>query len=136
MCEYCSKSEITVERLAADEIFPCEWISEESGPGACAERATYSVSDWCVEDHLCEAHKLETEKQMEEGLGDFLDRAGFSSQFEMKRIEQNETCDYFDPTSTDWEPCGKKATYAKYMLDTSLLCAEHAAATKGDTEKT
>jgi hypothetical protein len=135
MCEYCSKSEITVERLAADEIFPCEWISEDSGPGACAEHATYSVSDWYVEDHLCEAHKLATEKQMEEGLGDFLDSVGFSSQFETKRIEQKETCDYFDPTSTDWEPCGKKANYAKYILDTSLLCAEHLEHAKRDAEK-
>jgi hypothetical protein len=135
MCEYCNKTETTVERLATDEIFPCEWISEESGPGACAEQAVYSVSDWYVEDHLCEAHKLVTEKEMKEGLGDFLDSAGFSSEFEVKPIQQEETCDYFDPTSADWEPCGKKATYAKYILDTSLLCAEHAEA-KRDTEKT
>jgi hypothetical protein len=135
MCEYCSKTETTVERLATDEIFPCEWISEESGPGACAEQAVYSVSDWCVEDHLCEAHKLATEKEMAEGLGDFLDSVGFRSQFEMKPIEQKETCDYFDPASADWEPCGNKATYAKYILDTSLLCAEHLAQANRDAEK-
>ena len=136
MCEYCSKSEITVERLAADEIFPCEWISEELGPGTCTEQAAYAVSDWFVEDHLCEAHKRETEKQMEEGLGDFLDSVGFGSEFEIKPIEQEESCDYFAPDSADWKPCGKKAIYAKYILDTSLLCAEHAAETKRDTEKT
>jgi hypothetical protein len=135
MCEYCSKTETTVERLSSDEIFPCEWISEESGPGACAERAVYSVSDWYVADHLCKAHKLATEKEMEEGLGDFLDSAGFSSQFEMKPIEQEETCDHFDPTSPDWEPCGTKATYAKYILDISLLCAEHLEQANRDAEK-
>ena len=25
MCEYCSKNEITVEKLNSDEAFPCEW---------------------------------------------------------------------------------------------------------------
>jgi hypothetical protein len=135
MCEYCSKTETTIEKLATDEIFPCEWISEESGPGACAEQAVYSVSDWFVDDHLCEAHKLATEKEMEEGLGDFLDSVGFGSEFEIKPIEEEESCDYVAPTATDWTPCGKKASYAKYILDTSLLCAEHAAEANRDTEK-
>ena len=136
MCEYCSKTETTVEKLATDEIFPCEWISEEFGPGACAEQAVYAVSDWFVEDHLCEAHKLATEKEMEEGLGDFLDSVGFRSEFEIKPIEQEESCDYIAPTATDWKPCGKKAGYAKYILDTSLFCAEHAAEANRDSEKT
>jgi hypothetical protein len=136
MCEYCSKTETTVEKLATDEISPCEWISEEFGPGACAEQAAYSVSDWFVEDHLCEAHKLETEKQMEEGLGDFLDRVGFSSQFEIKPIRQEETCDYVAPDSADWKPCEKKATFAKYILDTTLVCAEHAAEMNQKSEET
>jgi hypothetical protein len=127
MCEYCSKTETTVERLTTDEVLPCEWISEEFGPGACAELAVYSVADWFVDDHLCEAHKLATEKEMEEGLGDFLDSVGFRSQFEIRPIEQAETCDYIVPTATDWEACGEKATHAKYILDTSFLCTEHAA---------
>jgi hypothetical protein len=135
MCEFCDKTETTVERLAPDEQSPCEWISEELGPGACAEQAVYSVSDWFVDEHLCEAHKLATEKEMEEGLGDFLDSAGFHSQFEIKPIEQEESCDYTAPTATDWEACGKKATHAKYILDTSLFCAEHAAEANRDTEK-
>ena len=135
MCEYCSKTETTVERLATDKQFTCEWISEEFGPGACAEQAVYSVSDWFVEDHLCDAHRLATEKEMEEGLGDFLDSAGFRSQFEIKPIEQEATCDYIAPAATDWEPCGKKAACAKYILDTSLVCAEHAAEASQGTEK-
>jgi len=136
MCEYCSKTEETVEKLDADQQYPCEWISEEAGPGACAELAVYSMSQWYVEDHLCEAHKLATEKEMEEGLGEFLDSAGFSSQFEIRPIKQAETCDYFAPNSADWEPCGKKATFAKYILDTSLVCAEHAAEMKQESEET
>jgi hypothetical protein len=135
MCEFCKKSEVTVERLDADESSPCEWISEELGPGACDEPAVYAVSDWFVEDHLCEAHKRETEKQMEEGLGDFLDSVGFSSQFEIKPIEQEETCDYIAPDSADWKPCGKKATFAKYILDTSLVCEEHAAEMQQETDE-
>ena len=63
---------------------------------------------------------------MEEGLADFLEGAGFSSQFEIRPIKQGETCDYIAPTATDWKPCGKKATHAKYVLDNSVLCAEHA----------
>lgn len=136
MCEYCSKSETTVEKLNSDEQVPCEWISEESGPGACEEQAVYSVSDWFVEDHLCETHKRATEEEMAEGLGDFMESAGFSSQFEIRPIEQEETCDYIVPTAKDWKPCGKKATYAKYILDTSLLCAEHAAEAEHDAKET
>jgi len=135
MCEYCSKSETTVEKLPSDEQFPCEWISEEFGPGACAELATYSVSDWFVEDHLCETHKRATEKEMqEEGLGDFLESAGFRAEFEIRPIQQEEDCDYMDPTAMDWKLCGKKASYAKYILDTSLYCAEHAAEAGGGTK--
>jgi hypothetical protein len=135
MCEYCSKSEITVEKLDGDEQFPCEWISEECGSGACSEQAVYSVSDWFVEEHLCETHKLSTEKERDEGLLDFMESAGFNSQFEIRPINQNETCGCVMPAGTDWKPCGKKATYAKYILDTSLLCAKHAAAAKRDAGK-
>lgn len=133
MCEYCNKTETTVERLGSDELYPCEWISEEFGPGACAEQAIYSVSEWYVEDHLCDAHRLATEKEMEEGLGEFLDSAGFRSQFEIRPIEQEETCDYFAPDSADWEPCEKKATFAKYILD---VCAAHAAEMNQKSDQT
>ena len=135
MCEFCTKTEVTVEKLAEDEESACEWISEELGPGACDEPALYSVSEWYVEEHLCDVHKLATETEMEEGLGDFLDSAGFRSQFELRPIEQAETCEYFATDSADWEPCGKKATHAKYILDTSLFCAEHAAEASQGTEK-
>lgn len=136
MCEYCNKDEITLEKLEGDEEYPCEWISEEAGPGACTAMAVCSVSVWYVEDHLCNTHRLATEKEMGEGLGEFLDSAGFSAQFEIRPIEQEETCDYFAPDSADWKPCGKKATFAKYVLDTSLLCAEHAAAINQKAEET
>jgi hypothetical protein len=127
MCEFCGQTEVTIEKLDAEGQYPCEWISEEEGPAACAALALYSVSEWYVEDHLCDAHRLATEKEMAEGLGEFLDSAGFRSQFEIRPIEQKETCDYFAPDSADWEPCGKTATFAKYILDTTLVCAEHAA---------
>jgi hypothetical protein len=136
MCEHCDKNEVSVERLDADEQYPCEWISEETGPGACAELAVYTVSDWYVEDHLCDAHRLVTEKEMAEGLGEFLDSVGFRSQFEIRPIEQEETCDYFAPDSADWKPCGKKASFAMYILDTSLVCAEHAAAMQQESTET
>jgi len=86
MCEHCDKNEVSVERLDTDEQYPCEWISEETGPGACAELAVYTVSDWYVEDHLCDAHRLVTEKEMAEGLGEFLDSVGFRSQFEIRHL--------------------------------------------------
>jgi hypothetical protein len=126
MCEFCEKSETTFEKLDSEEGHTCEWFTEESGPGACSKRAVYAVSIWFVDDHLCEAHKRAVEKQMDEGLGDFLDSVGFSSEFEIKPIESQETCDYVAPESTDWKLCGRKAAFAKYILDTSLLCAEHA----------
>jgi hypothetical protein len=130
MCEFCEKSETTLEKLDDDEDYPCEWFTEESGPGACSERAVYAVSVWFVDEHLCEAHQRETEKLMDEGLGDFMDSVGFSSDFEIKPIKSEETCDYVAPDATDWKPCEKKATFAKYILDTSLLCAAHAEESK------
>lgn len=134
MCEYCDKTETKVEKLGDDDLFPCEWISEESGPGACGEQAVYSVSDWFVDDHLCNAHKVAVEKEMEEGLGEFLETVGFHSQYEIKAIQQDETSDYTDSTGPDWKPCDKKASFAKYILDTSLLCEEHATEAQSSAE--
>lgn len=128
MCEYCKKTEVTVARLDPDEESQCEWFSEEEAPGSCDKPAVYSVSEWSVEDHLCEVHKEGTEKELEEGLADFLGRVGFGSQYEMRPIEQEETCDYLSPAATqNWQPCGKRASHAKYILENSVLCAEHAA---------
>ena len=39
-----------------------------------------------------------------------------------------------DPSAMDWKRCGKKASYANYILDTSLYCAEHAAEAGGGTK--
>ena len=72
---------------------------------------------------------------MDEGLGDFLEGVGFSSEFEIKPIEQEETCDYFAPDSVDWKTYGKKARFAKYILDTSLVCAEHAEQMKQESNE-
>jgi hypothetical protein len=134
VCEYCRQSKTTVEKLTDDEEFPCEWFTEEGGPGACAEPAEYAVSDWFVDEHLCETHKRKTKELMEEGLGDFLDSVGFHSEYEIKPILQEETCDYTAPDSASWSRCGKKARYAKYILDTCLLCAEHTAEAQREAE--
>src|ERR687896_51033 len=53
MCEYCNKTEVTVAKLDSNEESPCEWISEE-GPVSCDKSAVFAVSEWYVEDHLCE----------------------------------------------------------------------------------
>ncbi len=136
MCEYCDKTEITVAKLDCDEESQCEWLSEEEAPGSCDRPAVYSVSEWYVEDHLCEVHKETTEKELEEGLADFLDRAGFGSLYEMRRIEQEETCDYIFPAAIDnWQPCGERATHAKYTLENSALCTKHAAAMGYDIQE-
>jgi hypothetical protein len=104
--------------------------------GACEEPAVYAVNTWFVDDHLCEAHRLATEKQMaEEGLGEFLENAGFCSEFEIRPIQEPETCDYILPTATDWKPCGEKAKFAKCILDTTLACAEHAADMQRETDE-
>ena len=135
MCEFCAKSEMTVEKLDTDEDEPCGWFSEESHPGTCANSAVYAVTDWFVDDHLCEAHKREIENMMAEGLGDFMESVGFSSEYEIKKITAEESCDYVDPREAGWKPCGKKAEYAKYIRDTSLVCAEHAAIMKEEFDR-
>jgi hypothetical protein len=135
VCEYCNKTDVTVNKLDSDEESPCEWFTEEERPGSCDKIAVYSVSEWYVEDHLCDAHKKETEKELEEGLADFLDSVGFGSQFEIRPIRQDETCDYIAPSATDWKPCGKKATHAKYTLENWSVCAEHAAEMGSETHE-
>jgi hypothetical protein len=65
MCEFCGKTEVTIEKFDGEEQYRCEWISEEEGPGTCDQQAAYAVSEWYVEDHLCDAHKENTEKEME-----------------------------------------------------------------------
>ncbi len=121
--------------MDSDDRFPCEWISEEEGPGACDQQAAYAVSEWYVEDHLCDAHKENTEKEMEEGLADFLAVIGFGSQFEIRPIKQEETCQYIAPSPTDWKPCGKKARHAKYVLEKWVVCPEHATEMGHESEK-
>ncbi|HTN70595.1 MAG TPA: hypothetical protein VMO00_05855 [Methylomirabilota bacterium] len=135
MCEYCNNTDVTVTKLDSDEESPCEWSTEEEGPGCCDKRAVYSVSEWYVEDHLCEAHKKETEKELEEGLADFLDSVGFGSRYEMRSITQGETCDYIAPSAGDWQACGEKASHAKYTLENWFVCAEHAAEMGSETHE-
>jgi len=127
MCEYCSETKATVTKLDGDEETECEWISEELGPGACDKPAVYFVSEWYVEEHLCAMHKSETENEMKEGVADFLEAVGFSSELEMRPIQAEETCDSIVPAGTGWKPCDKKAVFAKYVLNNSALCAEHVA---------
>jgi hypothetical protein len=120
MCEFCAKTEVTVEKLADEEESSCEWISEEFGPGACDEPAVFAVSEWYVSEHLCAAHALATEKEMAEGLGEFLDTVGFRSGFELRPIEPGESCEYVAMDTADWSLCGKNATHAKYSR--YILC--------------
>jgi hypothetical protein len=135
VCEYCNKTDVVVEKLDSDEQFPCEWISEEEGPGACDQQAVYAVSEWYVEDHLCDLHKENTEKEMEEGLADFMVDVGFGSQFDIRPIKQEETCQYIAPSARDWKPCGEKARHAKYVLEKWLVCPEHATEMGHESEK-
>jgi hypothetical protein len=135
MCEYCNKTEVTVAKLDFNEESPCEWISEEKDPGSCDKSAVFAVSEWYVEDHLCDVHKDATERELEEGLADFLDSAGFASQCEMRPIEQEESCDCVFPAGIDnWQTCGKRASFAKYILENWVLCAEHAAEMQHDAQ--
>ena len=136
MCEHCSKTEVSISKIDSEEELLCEWFTEEKRPGGCHETAVYSVAEWVVEDHLCEVHKQQTEKEHQEGLGDFLESVGFGSQYEMRPINEDGTCDYIPPAEiNNWQPCGKKATYAKYTLEEWLVCPEHAAAMGYDAQE-
>jgi hypothetical protein len=64
-----------------------------------------------------------------------LDSAGFRSQFEIRPIKQEETCQYIAPSAADWKPCGKKASHAKYVLEKWLVCPEHATEMGHESEK-
>lgn len=117
MCEFCGKTEVTIEKLDGEEQYRCEWISEEEDPGTCDQQAAYAVSEWYVEDHLCDAHKENTEKEMEEGLADFLAVVGFGSQFEIRPIKRKRPANTLRPLQRTGNRAGKRRatrnTYSK-----------------------
>ena len=94
-----------------------------------------SVSEWYVEDHLCECSAGSQQREMEEGLGEFLTTSVFAPKFEIRPIEQEETCDVAGLSRLD-QSSGKRPRFRKYILDTSLVCTDHAAEMNQKSEKT
>ncbi len=67
---------------ASDEPLPegsdpdrCEYIVEE-GEIECPVKASYVVSEYSCDTHLCEEHMQDMNTHLDEGLGDFLRFAG------------------------------------------------------------
>jgi hypothetical protein len=137
MCQLCEERSIEVEELEnEDEEVQCEWMSEEEGPGSCERSAAYAVSEWYVEDHLCQAHAEEFARDLEEGLSDLLEATGLGSEQELRPIGPGELCEHTPPLpSGEWKPCRRAAAYAKYVLTTWLVCPEHAAAMQAEAER-
>ena len=73
---------------------------------------------------------------MEEGLGEFLDSAGFRSQFEIRPIEQEETCDYFAPDSARLGTLREKGHVRKIYTRHHACMPDHAAEMNQKSEKT
>lgn len=123
MCERCSEGKKRLIPLAPDERGEafCEW-SEEDSPELCGAEATHALEDWGVESHLCDEHLQEFQRELDAGLGDFLRYAGFQQAADFLPITAEETCD----GDLLLRPCSKKATHAKFVLDTVFLCDEHA----------
>lgn len=123
MCERCSEGKKRLIPLTPAERGDalCEW-SEEDSPELCGAEATYTVEGWGVESHLCEEHLQEFQAELEAGLGEFLRYAGFQQAAELVPIAAEEKCD----GDLFLRPCSKRATHAKFVLDTVFLCDEHA----------
>ena len=95
----------------------------------CEEPATCLVYERYLEDHLYEEHVAEENRDLDEGLGDFLRDAGFQRSVDFLPIQQEATCDHFvgNPLlSETMTTCGKQATFAKMVVEATVLCDEHA----------
>jgi hypothetical protein len=130
MCEQCKLNRVSGELLPKeDEPVPCEYPGDEE-EDICTEDAVVLVSDYSVEDHLCEEHMKEKASQLEEGLGDFLRSAGFQAASDFAPIKEPAECDYVSPEDMlrpgPVPPCGKPAAYAQLVLEKLPLCADHA----------
>lgn len=98
MCEHCEKSKLVlVDRVELEEDMPCESGSED---GPCSNGAEFEAKEYYCENHLCEQHRDEINKSLDEGLGDFMRECGFEQAVDFHPIQTTyETCNYIDPTS-------------------------------------
>jgi hypothetical protein len=130
VCEQCKIKRVSGEPLSPeDDPTPCECPPDEEGE-VCPRDAVYLVSDYSVDDHLCEEHMREKASKLEEGLGDFLRSAGFQAASDFAPIKKRAACDYVSPenmlSAVEVPPCGKPAAYAELVLEKLALCPKHA----------
>ena len=131
MCEHCGKLRTWFEKIDKSEGYGCEHMGDESSDiELCGQPATVLMKERYVEDHLCEEHVALENKDLDEGLGDFMRSFGLQESCDYIPIVSEESCGYVDLQSAskgkDLMPCGKKATHAKVVIDGTTLCENHA----------
>lgn len=125
MCERCDEGTERLLPLDAHDRqdLRCEWSEEEDeAAGLCGAQAAFALESWYVESHACEEHMQTYQAELRAGLGEFLEQAGFGQTLQFEPIAAAETCDG-DVASGE---CSRRATHAKFVLDTIYLCEEHA----------
>lgn len=142
MCELCGEEKTEIRRLKKHEIDlddVCEWMPEppdlededldeedyESKLERCAERPVWLVVMDCVQEHLCAVHARKEQADMDAGLANFLEYAGFDSG-ELRPIKaEDEVCEYMDPDPFDESECSGPAQFARWVRHEFVICDEH-----------
>ncbi len=113
MCEHCGARKVWGNPLDPDD---------QEGIGCeCGKPAVYLVYERCVEDHLCAEHMEEESAELHNGLGDFMRSFRLQQSCKMLPIRQEATCSHL---GASLDRCGKRATYAKVVVEEWVLCAD------------
>ena len=143
MCEYCAVYEVWGKPLTANSTEPrdCEWTPDSDDVGlelagpdemvgpvvSCEQKASCTVFDKSTEDHLCDNHHHQDRRDLEEGLGEFLNEFGFEQSIDYLSINADALCDYVgDLLSDTVTRCGGAATRVKMVTQEMVLCERHA----------
>lgn len=134
MCEHCTGTKISGKDLGPGERTGCQRFippneEEASSLGQeCGKLAAYVVRKRYVEEHLCAEHVEEEDEAIHDGLGDFMRELGIQESCEFLPIRQEATCDGLGNllSGASLERCARRATYAKLVVEESVVCAQHA----------
>lgn len=120
MCEACSDPKVeweeTTRLTAGEEAWYCDG---EDGP--CSRRAVWVTRFSLVDEHLCEAHKVEAMEDEGPELREILDATGLQEGSYVLSIRASEPCDgpVMGPS------CGERAAWAHVVIAQAYACDRH-----------
>lgn len=121
MCQYCSIDDDELTALPAEEVWFCDYCTEDEPP--CEEDARYERKFRYMDEHLCEKHMQEQANELKEGLMDVQESLGLSTGVTIKKIEPEEKCEHAELLHL--VECGRPASYALINTALSYVCEKH-----------